>query len=92
MSGHALLPVHQDLANLDALAAGSEGILHGLSAADDADATQLLCKVDTDILRACGSDDGVLCKWQVAQASLHHLKQQCCSYLTFSQWQGGAKH
>ena len=33
------LPVHQNLANLDAFAAGSQRILHGLTTADDADTT-----------------------------------------------------
>ena len=38
------LPVDQDLANLDTLAAGTQSILHGLSTSDDAHTTQLLCK------------------------------------------------
>jgi len=44
------VPVHQDLANLDAFAAGTQGILHGLATADDAHSTQLLGKVNTHIL------------------------------------------
>ena len=42
-------PVHQDLPNLDALAAGAQGILHGLAAADYGHPAQLLRKVDSNI-------------------------------------------
>ena len=43
------LPVDQDLANLDALAAGTQGILHGLPTPDDAHTTQPLRKIHTHI-------------------------------------------
>ena len=68
--------MYEDLANLDALAAGTQGILHGLSTADDAHAAQLLGKVDTHILRASGCDDCVLSKGQMTKACLNHLLHQ----------------
>ena len=44
------LPVNQDLANLDALAASTQSVLHGLPTPDDAHTTQPLCKINTHIL------------------------------------------
>ena len=41
--------MYEDLADLDALAAGSEGVLHGLPTPDHADPTQLLGKIDSHI-------------------------------------------
>ena len=66
--------MHEDLANLDALAAGPQRILHALPAADDADATQPLGKVNSHVLVPGGSDHCALSKGQVPQASLHHLQ------------------
>ena len=43
------VPVNQDLANLDTLAASTQSVLHGLPTADDAHTTQPLCKVHTHV-------------------------------------------
>ena len=66
--------MYENLSDLDALAAGSQGILKSLSAADDADAAELLGKVHAHIGPASGSDDPFLCERQMTKASLHHLK------------------
>jgi len=67
--------VHEDLANFDALAAGTQGIFHALAAPDDRHTTQLLCKVHADILASRGCYDRLLGKWQMPQASLDNLPQ-----------------
>ena len=72
--GWPAVPVHQDLANLDAFAAGTQGILHGLATADDAHSTQTFGKVHTTVLRACGCCDCQLCKWQKSKTSFHNLR------------------
>ncbi len=67
--------MHQDLADLDALAAGAQGILHALPAADDGHAAQLLGKVNADVRVLCPRHHALLRKRQVPQAVLHHLHQ-----------------
>ena len=70
---HASIPVDQDLANLDALTAGTQSILECFATPDDTDATQLLGKIYANIGTACGSDDAPLGERQVAQPGFHHL-------------------
>ena len=72
--GQLSIPVNEDLANLDALAAGSERVLHGLPAADDGHPTQALGKVHAHILLARGCGHCLLCERQMPQTSLHHLR------------------
>jgi len=69
-------PVHEDLPNLDALAAGAQGILHGLPGADDRDAAELLGKVNADVGVPCLSHHALLVEGQVPQPMLHHLQCQ----------------
>ena len=68
-------PVHQDLADLDALAAGAQRVLHGLSAADDGHPAQLLGKVDARVGVPRRRHHALLLEGQVPQAVLHHLHQ-----------------
>ena len=65
----------QDFADLDALAAGAQGVLEGLSTANDAHPAQHLGKVDADICPARGRDDALLCERQVAQARFNNLQE-----------------
>jgi hypothetical protein len=46
-------PVHEDLAQLDALAALPERSLHGLTAADDGHSTDAPSEVNTHVAVAC---------------------------------------
>jgi len=78
--------VHQDLANLDAFAAGSQGILHGLATADDAHSTQTLGKVHTTVLRACGCCDCQLCKRQKSKTSFYNLRIHAAVSQDFPQY------
>lgn len=71
-------PVDEDLAYLDTLAAGTKGVLHGLTAANHTDSTQVFGKVDAHIKLSCGSRDCHLGEGQMSQTSLYNLyKQQC---------------
>ncbi len=67
--------MHQNLADLDALAAGAERVLHALAAADDGHAAQLLGEVNADVRVARLGHNTLLMEGQVAQAVLHHLSQ-----------------
>lgn len=68
-----LIPVDQDFADLDALAAGPQRVLHGLPAADDGHAAQALGKVHPHVLLPRGCGDCLLREGQVPQASLDYL-------------------
>jgi hypothetical protein len=65
--------VHQDLADLDALAAGAQRVLHRLTAADDGHAAEALGKVDAHVLLPRRRHNRPLLEWQVPQARLNHL-------------------
>ena len=65
----------QDLADFDALAARAQGVLKGLSTANDAHPAQHLGKVDADVCPARRRDDALLCERQVAQARLNNLQE-----------------
>ena len=67
-------PVHQDLADLDALAASAQSILHALPAADDGHAAQLLGKVNANVRMPRPGHHALLCEREVSQAVLHHLR------------------
>ena len=67
--------MHQDLADLDALAAGAQRVLHALPAADDGHPAQLLRKVHADVGVACRGHHALLPERQVPQAVLHHLQE-----------------
>ena len=60
-----IVPVHEDFADLDALAAGTQGVLHALAAADDGHTAKLLCEVHAHILASRGCQDCLLCEWQM---------------------------
>lgn len=66
--------MHQDLADLDALAAGAQRILHALPAADDRHAAQLLGEVNADVRVPCLRDHALLLEGQVPQPMLDHLQ------------------
>ena len=66
--------MHQDLADLDALAAGPQCILHAFPAADDGHPTQAPRKVHTHVLLPCWGHDSTLLEGQVPQPSLHDLQ------------------
>ena len=65
--------MYEDLPNLDSFAAGSQCILKRLPAADYADATQFLGKVDSDICAASGSGDALFRKGEMPQTGLDNL-------------------
>lgn len=46
-------PVHQDLAQLDALTHVTERCLHSLTAGDDGDSTDASCEVNAYVPMAC---------------------------------------
>ena len=66
------LALDQNLADLDALAACAQRVLHGLTGADDGDAAELVAELDAAVLVARGRRHAALRERQVAQPVLHH--------------------
>lgn len=75
-SGLAGVPVDEDFADFDALAARAQGVFERLAAADDADAAQFLGEIDAHIRPPRRRDHALLRERQMPQSSLHHLTSQ----------------
>lgn len=73
--------MNEDLANLDAFAAGSECILKCLPTADDAHSTQLFGKIYPNVGPACRGDHFPLSERQMAKTSLDNLDSKEISNL-----------
>ena len=69
----ASAPVDQDLADLDALAAGAQCVFHALPAANDGYPAQLLGEIHANILAPSRRDYRLFCERQVSEASFHNL-------------------
>ena len=67
-------PVHQDLADLDALAARAQRVLHRLAAADDRHAAQLLREIDADVRLPRRREHRLFGKRQVPEPGLDDLR------------------